>query len=61
MLGYIKAFVNQYQYLVLFDNRHQLDCFSNNLHVEAATSSVPPGDIPPPLPHGGHEGQDGAE
>ena len=61
LYGYIKAIVNQYQYLVLFDNGQQLEWFSNNVHIEVATSPVPPEDIPLPLPCGVDEGQDWAE
>jgi hypothetical protein len=34
--------------LGLFDNNTALECFSNSLHVEGASSSTPP-DTPPPL------------
>ena len=44
--------------LCCLTNGKQLECFSNNLCVETATSSVSPGDILPPLPCGVDEGQD---
>ena len=37
------------KYRVLFDNNITLECFSNSLRVESASSSVPP-DVPPPPP-----------
>ena len=37
--------------MVCFDNGQHLECYSDNLHIGDASSSVPPGDMPPPHAH----------
>ena len=40
------AAVDYNRYRILFDNNYVKECYSNNLGVEAATTSLPP-DLPP--------------